>query len=335
MPTRRSLPRHLRNLAVILLHWPFLASCAGTPEANYRHHPQAPEFISQIVKRHQLPRSEVEALLKQAQKQQSILDAIARPAEAKPWRDYRPIFLTADRIEGGNAFWQENTVNLAEASKTFGVDSEVIVAIIGVETRYGRHTGGYRVLDALATLGFDYPPRSSFFRSELEQFILLTREEQIDPLTAKGSYAGAMGLGQFIPSSYRRYAVDFDGDGKRDLWNSTRDAIGSVANYLKEHSWEQGGPVAQRVQVSGEGYRTLLEKGMKPHIPAKQLSQYNIKTETPIDPERQVALIELEGDEGREYWVVFNNFYVITRYNRSPLYAMAVYQLSREIAAFK
>lgn len=326
----------LRFVILLCLHWPLLASCAALPDSadsSYAQHPEARSFIDEMVERHKLPRAEVAAALAQASRQQSILDAIARPAERKPWKDYRPIFLTAARIDGGTDFWSANSTLLDDEENKLGVDARVIVAIIGVETRYGRNTGSYRVLDALATLGFDYPPRSAFFRSELEQFFLLAKEEHVDVLSAKGSYAGAMGMGQFIPSSYRRYAIDFDGDGKRDLWNSLGDVIGSVANYLKVHGWEKGAPVVARAQVSGDGYRALLDKGLQPHMKAGDLAQYGVRTDSPIAADTQVALIELEGAEGLEHWVVFNNFYVITRYNRSPLYAMAVHQLSEEIAA--
>ncbi len=306
---------------------------ATTATGGYVDHPQAAQFIADMAARHQLPRSQVANLLADAERQQSILDAMSRPAEAKPWRDYRPIFLTRARIDGGVDFWNANAQILADAQQHFGVDASVIVAIVGVETRYGGNTGNYRVLDALCTLGFDYPKRGEFFRGELEQFLLLTREEQVDARSAKGSYAGAMGQGQFIPSSYRAYAVDFDGDGKRDLWGSERDVLGSVANYFKKHGWQQGAPVVARAEVSGTTYKTLLEKGLKPHMRAGDLAKYGVRTDTPIAPNTQVALVELDGDDGLEQWVLFNNFYVITRYNRSPLYAMAVHQLSNEIAA--
>ncbi|MFP5506952.1 MAG: lytic murein transglycosylase B [Gammaproteobacteria bacterium] len=332
-----SLSRALRSLAVLLASWPLLGGCATAPGSadatHYAAHPEAAGFIADMEQRHQLPAGEVRSLLAQAEKQQSILDAIARPAEAKPWRDYRPIFLTDARIDGGVRFWADNAEVLAAAEREFGVDARVIVAIVGVETRYGSNTGRYRVLDALATLAFDYPPRAKFFRGELENYLLLVREEHVDALTAKGSYAGAMGQGQFIPSSYRNYAVDFDGDGKRDLWNSPRDILGSVANYLKVHGWQLGAPVVARARVDGEGYRALLEKGLKPHLKARELAQHGVSIDTAADPEAEVALIELDGADGLEHWVVFDNFYVITRYNRSPLYAMAVHQLSEEIAA--
>lgn len=354
-PRRTSSPNPLRTLALLPLLGALLGGCAATPDAaatataapaagaksgtstpahgGYAAHPAAAQFIDEMATRHNLPRDEVADLLARAQRQQSILDAISRPAEAKPWRDYRPIFLTRARIDGGVQFWNTNAQILADAERHFGVDARVIVAIVGVETRYGGNTGKYRVLDALCTLGFDYPKRAEFFRKELEQFLLLTREEHVDALSAKGSYAGAMGQGQFIPSSYRKYAVDFDSDGRRDLWNSERDVLGSVANYFKEHGWQQGAPVVARARVSGTAYKALLEKGLKPHMRAGDLAKYGVRSDTQIAADTPVALVELEGADGLEQWVVFNNFYVITRYNRSPLYAMAVHQLSNEIAA--
>lgn len=345
-------PRHmslltsvLRTLAPLPLVGALLAGCATAPTAatmpaaapaggsGYAGHPAAAQFIETMTREHGIPRAEVETVLAQAQRQQSILDAISRPAEAKPWRDYRPIFITRARIDGGVEFWNRNADILADAQRHFGVDARVIVAIVGVETRYGANTGKYRVLDALSTLGFDYPKRAEFFRKELAQFLLLTREEHVNVLDARGSYAGAMGQGQFIPSSYRRFAVDFDGDGKRDLWHSERDVLGSVANYFKQHGWQAGAPVVARARVSGTAYKALLEKGLKPHMPAGDLARYGVRSDTPIAADTPVALVELEGTDGPEQWVLFNNFYVITRYNRSPLYAMAVHQLSEEIAA--
>ena len=207
---------------------------------------------------------------------------------------------------------------------------EIIVAILGVETRYGASAGKHRVIDALTTLAFDYPPRAAFFRSELAAYLLMTREEHMDPLGLKGSYAGAMGKPQFIASSYRHYAVDFDGDGVRDLLNSTADAIGSVANYFNRHNWQPGQPVVSPARVQGEAYRKILEKGPKPHSEAPALADYGITVENPA-PGLPGALIELETQNGREYWFGYQNFYVITRYNRSPLYAMAVHQLSQAI----
>ncbi len=299
---------------------------------DYSNHPEARRFVDEMVEKHGLPRAEVQAAIDAARRRQSILDAIARPAEAKPWYQYRPIFLTEDRIRGGVAYWREHRAILDDVRDKLGVDPAYVVAIIGVETRYGKHAGRYRVLDALATLGFDYPPRGAFFRGQLEEFLLLAREEHIDVLKATGSYAGAMGHGQFIPGSYRNYAIDFDGDGRRDLWRSPRDIIGSVANYLRRHGWRLGAPVAQRARVEGEAYRSLLEKGLKPAVKVAELGRYGVQPVGAADPQARVALIELEQENGPEYWLGYDNFHVITRYNRSPLYAMAVHQLAGEIA---
>lgn len=298
---------------------------------SYAEHPQAEAFVQELVEAG-FNADEVRGRLRSAEKQQSILDAIARPAEAKPWFEYRPIFVNRERIELGAVYWDEHEAILQRVEQKLGVDPRVIVAIVGVETRYGRHAGRYRVLDALATLGFDYPPRADFFRKELREFFLLSREEDIDMQDALGSYAGAMGHGQFIPSSYRRYAVDFDQDGQRNLWHSPEDILGSVGNYLHVHGWEPGAPVAVPARVEGDSHQALLEAGIKPSVAAGQLDEYGVSPETGIDPDTRVGLIALETADGREYWVVFNNFYVITRYNRSPLYAMAVHQLSRAIA---
>ena len=299
--------------------------------ASYADGPQADAFVQELVDAG-FEADEVRGWLRAAERKQSILDAISRPAEAKPWFEYRPIFVNRERIELGGIYWDEHADILQRVEDEFGVDSRVIVAIVGVETRYGRHAGRYRVLDALATLGFDYPPRADFFRKELREFFLLSREEGIDMADALGSYAGAMGHGQFIPSSYRHYAVDLDGDGQRNLWHSPQDILGSVGNYLHVHGWEHGAPVAVRAQVEGDKHRSLLEAGVRPSVPAAQLAAYGVRPQSGIDPEARVGLIELETANGHEYWVVFNNFYVITRYNRSPLYAMAVHQLARAIA---
>ncbi len=295
--------------------------------------PAARAFIDRMVEVHGLDRAEVTALIGEARRKDSILEAISRPAEAKPWHEYRPIFVNRARIDGGLAYWDTHQALLERVAERLQVDPAYIVAIVGVETRYGGHAGRFRVLDALATLGFAYPPRSAFFTGELEQFLLLAREERLDPREALGSYAGAMGHGQFIPSSYRRYAIDFDGDGRRDLWHSDADILGSVANYLKVHGWEYRGPVAVRARLEGEPPAGLLAAGPKPHLPAARLAEWGLVPATPLEDERPVGLLELAGADGPEYWITCNNFQVITRYNRSPLYAMAVHQLAQAIAA--
>ncbi|MDX1554512.1 MAG: lytic murein transglycosylase B [Xanthomonadales bacterium] len=308
-------------------------SChADTPQ----NHPGMEAFASKAATEYQLPEVEVLELLRQAQFRQSIVDAISRPAESKPWYQYRPIFLTDRRIDGGVEFWNENETRIAAASQEYGVDPAYIVAIIGVETFYGGNTGSYRVLDALATLAFYYPDtgndRSAFFSDELMQFLVLGEEEGIPVTEVTGSYAGAMGLGQFIPSSYRAYAVDLDGDGRRDLWSSLDDIVGSVANYLHVHGWQMGGPVAVDAQKSAGADPSLVaERNYKPAVAVAALSQQGYTTTADVGPEVQAAVLSLEEADGDRFWLVFNNFYVITRYNRSPLYAMAVHELAQAI----
>ena len=299
---------------------------------DYLERPEVNNFINDFSEKNNYPKDTLTRLIKNVTTQTSVLEAIARPAEKKKnWQEYRKIFITDKRIKEGLAFWSENAPILAAAEREYGVPPEIVVAIIGVETFYGRYKGKYPVLDSLVTLGFDYPPRQKFFRSELEHFLLLAQEENLDPLEIKGSYAGAMGKSQFISSSYRHYAVDFDGNGTRDLWASNEDAIGSVANYFKTHGWKQGDIITVPAKVKGKRYKTLLEKGLKPVASVSELSQYDVTAEHSADAKQAVALLEFKKNDSDEYWLGFDNFYVITRYNHSHMYAMAVYQLSQQI----
>lgn len=288
-------------------------------------------FIKQMVKKHKFNKQYLEKLFSKAKLYDSILEAIARPAEAKPWYQYRPIFVTKKRAQGGIDFWKKNADALKRAEKKYGVPQEIIVAIIGVETRYGKHAGTYPVFDSLATLAFAYPPRATFFKSELEHFLLMAREEEFEAHELLGSYAGAMGMPQFISSSFRRYAVDFDGDGKRDLWNNTTDAIGSVANYFRKHHWKRGQAITHKVEVHGKNYTKLITKSLKPSHTQLELLINGVILPTNIEKELKGKLLQLEKPRSPEYWVAWNNFYVITRYNHSALYSMAVYQLSQKI----
>jgi membrane-bound lytic murein transglycosylase B len=291
------------------------------------------EFVREMTHDYGFASEQLVDLLAQAERKQAILDAISRPAErVKPWKEYRPIFLTDARIAQGVDFWRENEETLQRAEKEFGVPAEVIVAIIGVETFYGRNTGSHRVIDALTTLGFDYPPRQPFFRQQLKEFLLLAREEQVDPLTLTGSYAGAMGLPQFMPSSFRAYAVDFDGDGHIDIWKNPVDAIGSAANYFKQHGWVAGAPVVARAKVSGKRYEEGLTEGLEPVKNAGQLRELGWATQAKIPDDTRVTAFRLDGAEGDEFWIGLPNFYVITRYNRSVMYAMVVHQLGEKLA---
>jgi membrane-bound lytic murein transglycosylase B len=308
-----------------------------------QQHPGAEEFAARAAEEHGLDQEQVMVLLHDARFKQSIVDAISRPAEAKPWYDYRPIFITDKRIRGGVEFWRDNAELVGQAAEEYGVDPQIIVAIIGVETFYGGNTGGYRVLDALTTLSFYYPntgnDRSDFFSRELMQFLLLGSEESLPLREVTGSYAGAMGLGQFMPSSYREYAVDLDRDGRRDLWSSMPDIIGSVANYLHRHGWEAGQPVAWPAKVAqGADMALVADRDYQANKGLTELAAGGFSAADPRAadgvPDTTLATVtRLEEAHGDRYWLTFKNFYVITRYNRSPLYAMAVYELSEAIRA--
>ncbi len=289
-------------------------------------------YVDGMVKQHGFSRTDLTKLFDDAQRKQNILDAIARPAEkVKPWADYREIFVTDTRISEGVEFWRENAAALARAQREYSVPPQIIVAIIGVETRYGRHAGTYRALDALTTLAFDYPPRADFFRGELTQFLLLAREEGVDPRSLMGSYAGAMGYGQFIPSSFRSYAVDFDGDGKRDIWTNPQDAIGSVANYFSKHGWTAGGQIAEPASVTGNRADAVANESLKLLYTVGQLRAMGVAV-AGVDDAAAAGLYRMDGANGVEYWVGLHNFYVITRYNHSSMYALAVHQLGQAIA---
>lgn len=297
------------------------------------------QFIQKMVQEHQFSPEYIESYIKDAQPNPSILEAISRPWEAKPWYQYYPIFLTEKRISKGLEFWNTHQETLQRAEQELGIPAEIIVSIIGVETFYGTYKGKYSVLDALYTLGFYHPPRAKFFRKELEEFFVLTRDEKLDVTELKGSYAGAMGWGQFISSSYRDYAIDFDGDGVRDLLNNPVDAIGSVANYFKRHGWKTGESVAFPAQVDGQQYASLINKDLKFNHSWQDIQSKGVRLFTPhmdkVPANADAKLLEFEQENGKEYWLGLHNFYVITRYNHSPLYAMAVYQLSQEIKSRK
>lgn len=302
---------------------------AGQPLAE-RADVQA--FIREMVARHRFNPAQLQSAFSRAYAKPDIIAAMSRPAEAKPWRDYRPIFVNPKRIQGGAAFWRANAAALAQAEQTYGVPPEIVVAIIGVETQYGENMGKYRVLEALSTLAFGYPRRAAYFRKELESFLLLARAEGMDLLAPRGSYAGAMGLGQFMPSSFQSYAVDFDGDGHRDLWQNPHDAVGSVAHYFKKSGWRTGQPVAVPATVGGAAYAAMISREIKPpQFNVADLRSRGVTPLTPVNDAQSAMLVELQGRDGLEYWLGFDNFYAITRYNRSLLYAMAVHQLSREI----
>ena len=290
------------------------------------------EFIAEMVKEYKFDASTLSEWFNEARLHQNIIDAISRPAESKPWYDYRPIFVNRERVRGGVLFWNEHAKIIDQVVAEYQVPPEILVAIVGVETRYGQHKGNYPVLDSLATLAFAYPPRAKFFRSELKQYLLMAREENFDPLALKGSYAGAMGMPQFISSSFRRYAVDFDKNGQRDLWESVADALGSVGNYFRRHGWKPGEPVAHEVEVSGLKYQEMIDDSLKPRYTPEEFRLAGVALPSDLPADLKGALVQFDNGDGVEYWVVWNNFYVISRYNHSALYSMAVYQLSQEIA---
>ena len=295
--------------------------------------PELTDFIDQMATKHQFDKEALTTLFQEVKMQPSILRAISAPAEGKPWFEYRKIFITGARIDGGAKFWRKHKSALTSVSQQYGVPAQIIVAIIGVETRYGNNTGSYRVIDALSTLAFGYPKRSDFFRSELEEYLLLCREEGVKPTDPTGSYAGAMGMPQFMPSSFRNFAADFDSDGRRDIWDNPGDVFASIANYFKQHGWQSGEAVAYPVTVKGTGYQKALTKSLKPEHTLAQLEALGVES-NPIfglPPTTPVKLLKLDSERGSEFWLALNNFYAITRYNHSKLYGMAVYQLSHLI----
>ena len=321
-----------KMLSVMVLSLGIVQPSLAAETYTYSKHPETGRFIQEMVDEHQFDPVELEKIFASAERKNSILKAISRPAEkSKPWHEYRQIFITDSRIKKGKVFYEKHKEDLLRAQKQYGVPAEMIVAIIGVETFYGANKGSFRVIDALSTLGFDYPKRSKFFRQQLKEFLLLTREEKSDPLSHKGSYAGAMGYGQFIPSSYRNFAVDFDGDGRRDIWDNPTDAIGSVANYFKEHGWQSGQPVIVATKTSGSKFKPLVNKKRKPYITVGELANVGVSPVDFIPSSEKVTFIELDGKAGKEYWIGQHNFFVITQYNHSRMYAKAVYELSQEI----
>jgi membrane-bound lytic murein transglycosylase B len=318
-------PRLIAGIAILL-------SSVSPTYAVDLDRPDVQVFMETMVKEYDYDRETLRNILQQAEIKQKIIESISKPAEKTlTWADYRPIFMTKERVQAGTAFWRENRATLEKVSGDTGVPIEIIVGIIGVETYFGRITGGHRVLDALATLAFAYPPRSKFFRRELEQFLLLVREEDMQATDAIGSYAGAMGRPQFMPSSYRAYAVDSTGDGKRDIWNDWTDVAGSIANYFLEHGWKTGEEVIAQA-TTGTNWSGFTPKNiLKPEDTVDSLSKKGVMFSTNLPNDDTAQLITLDGANGSEYWVGFHNFFVITRYNHSAMYALAVHQLGQEI----
>ncbi len=325
MKTMDRLPALLFAVAALL---------AGPTEALDRERADVQAFIDRVQREHGLDREWVEGVVGTAASQPRIIELMSRPAErVRPWHEYRDHFLTEQRIAEGVRFWQAHRERLAAIEAATGVPARVIVAILGVETFYGRITGGFRVVDALATLAFDYPPRSQYFTAELEQFLLLIREEEVDPQVVKGSYAGAMGAPQFMPRSYRSYAVDGDADGRRDLWGSWNDVMASVANYLAAHGWRAGQPVVTSAELWFPDAEGLVAGSIDANETVGSLRAKGLSFDTDLDADQPALFIDVAGDDGPEMRAGFHNFSVITRYNRSVLYALAVNDLGENIAA--
>lgn len=325
--------KYVKQLFGALLLGAFaLPGMASDELPTFVDQPAVVDFARDLEQRHGFNTAELLGQLAQTRPNPRVLQLIQPPTspQQRSWERYRPRFLNERRIDGGVRFWQDNQAALDRARAFYGVPEEIIVAIIGVETEYGRNTGGFSVLEALATLAFHYPRRAEYFRTELEQFLLLSRENKLDPLAVKGSFAGALGIPQFMPGSQRRYGIDFDGDQRVDLVDSVDDAIGSVARFLEQHGWQPGQPVAVPARVPGEPDRALLEAGIRPSLNVGQLAAQGIVAAAP--PQATVTLVDLVSPgKATEYWLGFDNFYVITRYNRSSFYAMSVFQLAEAI----
>ncbi len=311
---------------------PALAQPASAPAFDLKR-PEIAAFVNEVAARDGFSKKEVRTLLKAAQPQPKIIELMNKPLEkAAPWFEYRDHFLTPERIDEGVQFWVEHRDSLERIAAQYQVPPEYIVAILGVETKYGRVLGKFRVLDSLSTLAFDYPPRQAFFRSELEQFLILARENKLDPLTLVGSYAGAIGAPQFMPSSYRRYAVDADGDSKRDLWGDWDDVIASVANYLREKGWTPGDPVLTEATLEPDPSFQIDPHNLELNETVASLASRGVRLELDLPADTPVVLISAEQRDGPAYRVGFHNFYVISRYNASARYVMAVHDLAQAVA---
>jgi membrane-bound lytic murein transglycosylase B len=330
---RRYFLKELAGIAAGFVGMPMLpvfAQQALQPSQSLRSEYEA--FIDDMVGRHGLDRIALRRLFAQIRPQPSIIRAMNAPSTSRPWHVFRKNHVDGLHINGGAKFWLQHAATLARATREYGVPEEIITATIGIETHYGGYTGNFRILDALATLAFDYPKRAEFFRDELEQFVLMGKEMSLDLAGLRGSYAGAMGIPQFMPSSYRKYAVDFDGDGQRNLWTNVADVIGSVANYYKLHEWQSGEAVVVPARVSATPDAALTDD-ITPKTPISEFRKLGIQPVGEVKDDALAALLPLETESGMQYWFGLKNFYVITRYNRSTNYAMAVYEIAQGIRA--
>lgn len=335
-PAPRSLlQRRQRPLAVLLAAALVGLAAPASAHASYADRAEARAFAAELAQRHAFDAAEVERVLALARHEPDVIRLITPPARkgARSWRAYRTRFLDRTRIDGGLRFWDDHAEILERAARETGVPAEIIVAIIGVETIYGRNTGSFETLSALATLAFDYPPRADLFRRELEALFLLAREQGRDPASYYGSFAGALGYPQFLPSSVRAYAVDFDASGSIDFDTGAADAIGSVANYLRAHGWQPGAPVAERALLApAADAATLVAAGIEPSLEPALLAANGVSTRDGRSAAQTATLIDLETPGAEtEYWLGYRNFYAITRYNRSSFYAMSVFELAETL----
>lgn len=289
-------------------------------------------FINLMVKKHQFKRDTLVDLFDQVKFRPIVIRHVNQPLEANPWTTYQRLFVNEWRIKHGVKFWNKHAAQLKKAEEIYGVPASIIVATLGVETKYGERTGDHRVIDALTSLGFSDTPRAPFFRKELEQFLMLTREQHLNPLKVTGSYAGAIGMPQFMPSSYRYYAASFDNSDSIDLMNNTSHVIASIANYYSKHGWKKNEPVAVPATVNTSKFSSMPKvKNVKNGVSVKSLEKYGVTPKTPVNQQMKAKVIELVSHSNTEYWIGFHNFDVIKRYNPNDLYAMAVYQLSDDI----
>ena len=327
-------------LIVFAMNFAMAAENTAMKKNAFGKRKEVQQFITEMHKKHDCNQHELTQLFNQFERNEKVLELISKQYEAQPWFRYQARLVTEERAKAGARFLKEHQPALIKAEKEFGVPKEIIVAILGVETNYGQNTGSFYIIEALSTLAFDYPRRADFFRKELEHFLLLAKEGALNPREAKGSFAGAMGIPQFMPSSYRQYAIDFSGTGKRDLLHDRHDVIGSVANYFKSHGWKPGESIVHKAKASGSQYLKLgKSKEQKPNITIGELAQYQVTVQNPKllnNKNQKVKFILLETQNGsKEPWMGLHNFYVITRYNHSIHYAMAVYQLSQHIKSLQ
>lgn len=310
----------------------FLLSQISQADKALLEQKEAQRFVDKMVQQHHFDRRQLRHILMAAEFQPKIIESMDKPYEKKTWDVYRALFLTEQRVQKGIEFWEKNQNVLSLIQKKYGVPPEIIVSILGVETLYGERQGTYKVLDALTTLAFYYPKRSEFFTKELAEFLLLCREQQVAADAYIGSYAGAIGKPQFMPSSYRFYAIDFNGKGQRDLVNNDQDVVASVANYFHKHGWKTNESVIEPVSIQGSQSKPFITNSRTPTYTMKELLRMGVKPAKPnTNLSQKVGLIELTTPQGQEYWMAYPNFYVITHYNTSPQYALVVYLLSQQL----